>query len=190
MKEVEKREMRITKKKIALIALILTLAATNATLAVMYLQKDVSITGGVATQGAIEIYQADGTTPLTTLDFPLFTADPSTHTVTFYVENTGNVATVVYWDISNTNPADWAKDLSEESYIFTETGNPKYRFSINKQVVPDASTGLWKPSVTPGNGITLDVGQNAELTIDLMHFTDVNTPGTFSFTLSFFANDA
>ena len=111
MKEVEKREMRITKKKIALIALILTLAATNATLAVMYLQKDVSITGGVATQGSIEVYQADGTTPLTTFDFPLFTANPPhTHTVTFYVENTGNVATVVFscCDCKGTLPSEKA----------------------------------------------------------------------------------
>jgi hypothetical protein len=65
-------KMHLSRKTIAVIALVIILAATNVALALLYMTKNVNLTGGVSAVGAIEIYQEDGVTPLTSHDFPLF----------------------------------------------------------------------------------------------------------------------
>ena len=182
--------MQLSKKRIAIIVLILTLVATNAALAYQYMNRDVAISGGVATSGAIAVYNQDRETPLTSVDFPDFTAyPPHTHNQVFFVNNTGNVAVNVYWYISYGNPNNWSIESGGQAYIFTESAQTKYRFSINNHVLPDGSqgTGVWNPDPTGTQTLTIGVGQGTKLSIDLIHYLAVNTPGTFSFVLSFYA---
>ena len=125
------------------------------------------------------------------IDFPLFTANPPhSHAQWFFINNTGNLPVVVYWDISNCIPNSWSKGVDGNAYIFSENGDSKYRFLINKQVVPDGSTGIWRPDLSSIHGLSIGVGQGAKLSIDLLHYVEVDTPGAFSFVLSFYAYDA
>lgn len=183
--------MHLTKKYTAVIAILLVLFAANAALAIMYLNKDVAISGGVASTGSIALYKENGETTLTSIDFPVFTANPPhSHSQWFFINNTGNMPIVVYWDISNCIPNNWSKDLDGNAYVFSENGDSKFRFSINKTIVPDGSTGFWKPGLSSLNGLAIGVGQAAKLNIDLLHYVNVTMPGTFSFVLSFYAYDA
>jgi hypothetical protein len=182
--------VHLSKKRIAVIALLITLIATNVALAVIYMNKDVTISGGVASSGAIAIYQADGQTEMTSINFPLFQGTQQSATQFFFVNNTGNLPVVVYWSISNCVPNNWAIESGGQAYVYTENAQSKYRFSINKQVLPDGSpgSGVWNPDPTGTEVITIGVGQGAKLSIDLTHYVAVNTPGTFSFVLSFYAS--
>jgi len=65
--------MKLSKKQLALIALVIVLVISNIAFAVLYMTRDVTITGGVSTVGSIEVYKDDGTTLLTSIDFPNFT---------------------------------------------------------------------------------------------------------------------
>ena len=184
------RKVHLSKKRIAIIVLILTLVATNVALAYQYMNRDVAISGGVATSGAIAVYNLNGVTPLTSVDFPDFTADePHSYNQVFFFNNTGNVAVNVYWYISIGNPNNWSIEPGGQAYIFTESAQTKYRFSINNHVLPDGSqgTGVWNPDPTGTQVLTIGVRQGAKFSIDLLHYVAVNTPGDFSFTLSFYA---
>jgi len=180
--------VHLSKKRIAIIALLLTLGVTNVALAYLYMNKDVTISGGVASSGAIAIYQADGQTEMTSINFPLFQGAQQSATRFFFVNNTGNVPVNVYWYISNGNPNNWLIESGGQAYIYTESAQTKYRFSINNQVLPDGTpgTGLWNPDPTGTQVVTIGVGQGAKFSIDLSH-PAVNTPETFSFVLSFYA---
>lgn len=182
----------MSKKRVAIIALLLTLGVTNVALAVMYLNKDVTISGGVASSGAIAIYQADGQTEMTSIAFDPFQGTQQSATQFFFVNNTGNVPVAVYWRISNCNPDNWAIESGGQAYRYAENDQSKFRFSINNQVFPDGTpgVGLWNPDPTGTEVVTLGVGQGAKFGIDLVHYVEVNTPGTFSFILSFYPKDA
>jgi hypothetical protein len=94
----------LNKKLIAVIALILTLVSTNVVLAVLYMSRDVTVTGGVAASGTIAIYKDVGQTELTSLDIPEFQGTTQSSNTYFWVGNTGNMPVAVYWDISIANP--------------------------------------------------------------------------------------
>jgi len=181
--------VHLNKKRIAIIVIVIILIATNVALAYLYMNKDVAISGGVASEGAIAIFQEDGQTEMTSISFPLFQGTQQTGTRFLFVNNTGNVPVNVYWSISNTNPNNWSIEPGGQAYIYTESAQTKYRFSINNQVSPDGSpgSGLWNPDPTGTQTLTIGVGQGTKLSIDLIHYLAVNTPGTFSFVLSFYA---
>jgi hypothetical protein len=186
----EVKKVHLSKKRIAIIGFIITLITTNVALAYMYMNKDVMISGGVKASGAIAIYQEDGVTELTDLNFPLF--EGSTHSASrfFFLKNTGNLPVNVYWSISSSNPAFWSLESGGQAYVYTEETQTKFRFSINKQILPNGNPGngeIWYPDPTGTQFLTIDVGQSAKLAMDLLHYTAVNTPSTFSFVLSFYA---
>lgn len=181
--------MKLSKRQIAIVALILTLASTNVALAAVYMNRDVMITGGVASSGTIEIYEEDGQTIMNSIAYPLFQGSTNTYNHFFWVKNIGNLPVAVYWNISNANPSSWSIESGAQAYIFTENSQTKYRFVINDKILPDGSqgSGVWNPDPTGTQAVTLGVGQGAEYSIDLLHYTTVSTPGTFSFVLSFYA---
>ena len=182
--------MNLNKKRIAILALILALVATNVSFAYMYMNKDVTISGGVKTTGAIAVYKEDGVTELATIAIPLFEGSTHSNTTMFYIKNTGNVPVDVYWLMSSSEPAQWTIEGGGAAYIFTESSQTKYRLSLNKQILPDGSSGggtLWNPDPSGTQFFTIGVGQSAKLAMDLVHYVAVNSPGTFSFVLSFYA---
>ncbi len=181
----------MNKKQWAIIALILALVATNVTVAALFMNRDVTISGGVRTEGAIQVYDETGEAVMTTYDFPEFTSTSgTTYSKQFFVNNTGNVPVFVYWDIFNPIPASWSVAEGEDYYIFQENSNMKFRFTINKVDVPVGGTGYWQPTYSTGHGVSLGVGQGGKFSIDLYYNTTVNTAGDFSFVLSFSAHDA
>ena len=183
--------MQITKKLLATAALILTLSSTTIAFAVLYMNKDVTVSGGVAASGTIAIYKEDGTTEMTTIPIPLFQGATNTNTTFFWIKNIGNMPVAVYWNISNAAPNSWTIDIpgGGQAYLFTETTQTKYRLTIDNILNPDGSggTGVWNPDPTGNQAVNLNAGQTAKFALELLHYQDVNTPGTFSFVLSFYA---
>jgi hypothetical protein len=176
--------MQFSKKNIAIVALVLILAASNIAFAVLYMTKNVSISGGVATAGAIEIYDSDGTTPLTSYDFPLFTGGTSQgFTRNFFVNNTGNTPVYVYWNISSSSIT-WAVHVN--GYDHMENG-VKYSFII---INPDTMYG-WSPNDFPTpEALYLGVGEGQLRQIGLYYSGEPNTAETFTLVMSFYAQDA
>lgn len=187
----ENGEMQLTKKLVAIVALILTLSSTTVAFAVLYMNKDVTVSGGVAASGTIAIYKEDGITEMTSIPIPLFQGTSHTNTTFFWVKNIGNMPVAVYWNISNADPNNWAIDVpgGSQAYTFTETAQTKYRLTIDNILNPDSTpgTGVWNPDPTGNQVVNLNAGQTAKFAMDLLHYQAVNTAGTFSFVLSFYA---
>ncbi len=183
--------MHLNKKQWAIIALILALIATNVTVAALFMNRDVTISGGVRTEGAIQVYDETGETVMTTYDFPEFTSTSgNTYSKQFFVNNTGNAPVVVYWGIFNPIPTSWSIPEHENYYILQEDNNMKFQFTIYKTDIPGGSTGYWQPTYSTGHGVSLGVGQGGKFSIDLLYNRTINTAGDFSFLLSFSAYDA
>jgi hypothetical protein len=90
--------MRLSKKQLAIIALVICLASSSVTYAVLFMARHVDFSGGIiATEGTIEVYDDDGTTPLTAYDFSLFTGGIADYKYkAFFINNTGTVPVYVY----------------------------------------------------------------------------------------------
>jgi hypothetical protein len=183
--------MHPSKRQIAIFAVIVALATANIAMAAFYMNRDVTVSGGVKSSGTIEIYKDDGQTVMTSVPIPLFEGGTHSNTTYFWVNNTGNMPVAVYWNISFGAPNSWAIDMDTggQAYVFTETSQIKYRLSINNKINPDGSqgTGTWNPDPTGTQAVNIGVGQGAKFSMDLIHYVAVNTPGTFSFVLSFYA---
>jgi len=154
------------------------------------MNRDVTISGGVAASGTISILKEDQQTEMTTIQIPEFQGTTHSNTTYFWVKNTGNLPVAVYWLISNCHPDSWAIESGGQAYRYMESAETKFRFSINNQINPDGTTGsgLWNPDPNGNQVVLLNPGQDAKFAIDVLHYyQDVNTPGTFSFTLSFYA---
>ncbi len=174
--------MKLSKKHLALIALVAILVVTNITFAVLYLTKNVHFTGGVSVIGSIEVFDDDGTTLLTDIDFDNFTGGVGlTRWQTFFINNTGNQPVYVYWNISSSSIT-WEMHVSGLSYLHNETGEIKYVLSIT-----NATYDLWAPET---QGVLIDVNERAEFTFNLEYTANVNTAEIFDFTVSFNAEDA
>ncbi len=183
------RKIHLSRKQWAIVAVIIALVATNITLAYEYMNKDVTISGGVKTVGAIAVYKEDGITELTTIAIPLFEGSTQTNTTMFYIKNTGNVQANVYWLMSSSSPAQWSIESGGAGYLYKENSADKYRLSVNKQILPDGSPGggaVWAPDPAGTQFFVIGPGQSAKVAMDLVHYMAVNTPGTFSFVLSFY----
>jgi len=172
--------MKLSKKKLALIALVVALAIGNITLAILYVTRDVDITGGVSVIGSIEVYQDDGTTLLTNIDFDNFTGGVlQTYSTTFFINNTGNQPVYVYWNISTSSIA-WFKGGA--GYQYNEAATTKYTFSIH-----NATADYWTPD-TEARILLVDQAVSEE--IGFYYSGDPKTAETFSFTVTFYAEDA
>jgi fermentation-respiration switch protein FrsA (DUF1100 family) len=177
--------MQFSKKNLAIIGLVIILAATNVAFAVLYMTKNVNISGGVATVGAIEVYGADGVTPLLSYGFPLFTGGTyQVFTTDFFINNTGNVAVYVDWNISSSSIT-WTAWAS--GYGHMEDSVYKYDFSIYNPDLGDH----WAPNdYTYPEYLWLSPGQGQRLQIYFTYYGSPNTPETFTLVMSFYAWDA
>ncbi len=185
----EKSKMQLSKRQITALGLALTLTVINIAVATVYMNKDVMVTGGVATSGTIEVYEEDGTTIMNSIAMPQFQGTTQTINHFFWVKNTGNVPVAVYWNISSGNPNSWSIDTDTQIYLYRENSQTKFNLAISKQTDPSGITwsGSWDPDPTGNQVVSLGTGQTAEFALTVAHITAVNTPGTFSFVLSFYA---
>ena len=172
--------MRLSKKRLALIALVVALAIGNITFAILYMTRDVNITGGVSKVGSIEVYQDDGVTVLTSFDFPNFTGGVARiELFWFFINNTGNQPVYVYWNIS-TSSISWTN--MSTGYIHEESAITKYSFTIF-----NGTSEYWVPDT---EARIIPVGQAVHERMRLWYFGEPSTAETFSFTVTFYAKDA
>jgi hypothetical protein len=179
--------MNLSKKQLlGIVVLLIVLTSTSVTLAILYMTKSVDITGGVSVEGAIEVYHEDGVTPMTSIDFPLFTGGTSaTYFEYFFMNNTGNQPVYVYWNISSTNLPGTLSAMST-GYNYQEDVTTKYRFKIWRTI-----GGEWAPNdyITPG--VTyLAVDEGMQMMFNNTYLGEPNTAETFVMTISFYAEDA
>lgn len=172
----------------AIVALVVILAITNVSLAVLYMTKNVNISGGVQTVGAIEVYDEDGVTLLTSYDFPLWNpGEAGILTKTFFINNTGSVDVYVYWNISSSSIV-WTGDLTGEGYEHIEGTDVKYAFRMYKGY---AGTTIWRPDAefTTPNYRSVEVGIGRTATMELEYSGIPATAETFTFVISLYARD-
>jgi hypothetical protein len=180
--------MRISKKYLPFIALVVVLAIANITLAVLYMTRDVNITGGVSVVGSIEVYDEDGVTILTNYEFPNFTGgEPATSVKNFFINNTGNQPVYIYWNITSSS-VNWTANVN--GYVGFESAVHKYNFFIATSWSPDPFD-YWVPNdySTP-EALFLDVGEGKELQIRHQYTGEPNTAELYSLTMRFYAEDA
>ncbi len=80
--------MKLSKKHLALIALVIVLVISNIAFAVLYMTRSVDFTGGVSVVGDLEVFKDDGTTLLTSFDFTNFTGGVAKgYTLPFFINN-------------------------------------------------------------------------------------------------------
>jgi len=176
----EEQKTKLSKKQIALIALAAILVVSNIAFAVLYMTKHVEITGGVETYGAIEVYDDDGVTPLTSIDFPNFTGGiEGWQSKWFFINNTGTSPVYVYWNISASSIA-WT--YYSNGYKHVEDTTNKYYLMIR-----NATSDYW---TCESEARMLDVGQGIHEEIILMYNGDPVTAELFSVTVAFTAKDA
>ena len=183
------KKIALGKKKAGLLVAAIVLITTNIAFAVLYMTKPVTITGGVKSVGAIEIYNQAGTEIINTFAFEQFDPGVSdTNNMFFNIKNTGNVPVYVYWEITSPT-ATWT--ATGNQYRCDEQGVPKYYMFINKQYDP---YGTWapNPSSVPvaDKRILINSGQSASLAMQLDYTGNVNTPEALSVTVSFTAQSS
>jgi hypothetical protein len=176
--------MKLSKKQLALIALVVVLAISNIAFAVLYETRNVDFTGGVSVIGDIEVFRDDGTTVLTSFDFPNFTGGVAyTHQLDFFINNTGNQPLYVYWNIStSTSTSSVAWSIQIDHYRGYEAAAHKYSFSIY-----NGTSDFWTPDT---EARMIPVGQRIQERFELMYIGDPATAETFSLTVTFYARDA
>lgn len=179
--------MQFSRKTIAIIALVIILAASNVAFAVLYMTKNVNITGGVSAVGAIEIYQEDGVTPLTSYDFPLFTGGTAgPQYLDFFVNNTGNQPVYVTWNISASSIS-W--EIALDGHRHWENSVIKYWCQLYREEIPGS---YWYPYTTgtPQETVFLAVGAGIKIRLWLTYTGQPATAETFSLVISFYAKDS
>ena len=179
--------MKISKNQLTvLLGTILLLAISNIAVALYFMSRDVDITGGVDTYGAIEVYDSDGVTEMTAYDFPNFTGgDSETQFKTFFINNTGNQPVYVYWNISDSS-LEWT--TTEFGYIHVVGLETKYEFNI--QTSWPSSIEYWSPNeYTTPEALVIPVDGGVELRIFHQYYGSPKTAETYSLTMSFYAFD-
>lgn len=179
--------MQFSKKNLAIIALVIILAASNVAFAVLYMTKNLNITGGVATMGAIMVYSDDGITPLTDFDFPLATPGVGlSYTLHFFINNTGNSPVYVYYNISSSSIG-WTPD----SYGYTHQEGGYTKYYLRPLIWYPAYGDYWSPrEILPPESVFLNTGYGREVELEYMYSGIPNTAETFSFVFTFYAENA
>lgn len=169
-----------------LITLVAILVISNLGFAILYMTKNVNISGGVQALGAIEVYDEDGVTPLTSYDFSLFTpGEAGVLNKTFFINNTGSVDLYVKWNISSSSIV-WTGDLPGEGYEHIEGTDVKYSFRMYKGY---PGTNIWRPDApfTTPNYRSVEVGIGRIVSMELEYSGIPATAGTFTFVISLYA---
>ena len=174
----------MNKKILGLIICLITLLGINVGLAILYMQKNVTLTGGVTVFGDITVYGPDGISELTLFDFPIFNGgEPGGWFSTFFVNNTGTQQVTVYWNISSSTIS-WEKDAIIDIYNHPEDTVNKYFFYVAENPSP---IDYWIPDT---EGIVIDAGEGIEFAFSLGYYGEPITAETFELVASFYAYDA
>jgi hypothetical protein len=165
--------------------LAIVLVISNLLFAVLHLSKQTHAYGELLVEGEIEVYDADGVTPILGYGFPLFSGGAE-HTFhqSFFINNTGTKPVDVYWNISASSIL-WqlTGSLHQYAYDHHEDGIWKYSLGIRKDV--EVSPQYWQPNQ---EGILLAVSEGVRLQFELYYTGTPNTAETFTLTVSFHAN--
>lgn len=148
--------------------------------------KDVTVTGGVTAVGEIAVYEGDGATPLTSIAFSNFTGlQASVREYWFMINNTGPLPVEVYWNISSSTLSPWIPTSS--GYTYQEDSVDKYQIYLMEW----PSANHWSPNdwTTPEN-VSFAVGEGRGMHIKCFYTGYPNTAELFTFTMSFYAQDA
>ena len=182
----KERKMHLSRKHLAIIVLATILVVTNIAFAVLYMTKNLNISGGVQTVGAIEVYDSDGVTPLTSYDFPRWNpGEGGTLTKKLFINNTGNVPVYVYWNISSSSIV-WTGDSTATCYEHIEGIDIKYTFRMYKTY-----GDIFKPDAefTTPSYRNVDIGIGREVNMELVYSGIPATAETFTFVVTFYARD-
>jgi hypothetical protein len=180
--------MKFSKKQLVIIAVVAILAIANVALAVLYMTRNVDISGGVSVIGDIEVYEDDGTTTLTSFDFPNFTgAIGEVKYLYFFVNNTGNVPVYVYWNISASSLVGWTPTAS--GYQYNESSVQKYAYYMQSSWSP--SIDYWAPNDhSSPESLYLGVGEGNYCRVHHAYTGSPITDEVYTLTMSFYAEDA
>lgn len=160
--------------------MVIVLVISNITFAVLYVTRNVDITGGVSVVGDIQVYEADGVTVLESFTFDNFTGRvDDEYTYPFIINNTGNQPLYVYWNIT-TSSLNWTKLGVGYSHLHNVT--TIYSFSIY-----NASVDYWMPET---GARILEVDEAISETFSLLYTGEYTPAETFSLTVTFYARDA
>jgi hypothetical protein len=150
--------------------------------AALHFSKQTHAFGELLVEGEIQVYDADGVTPILGYGFPLFSggAEHAFHQ-SFFINNTGTKPVDVYWNVSASSIL-WQLTGSLHQYVYDhyEDGIWKYSLGINKD--GDVSPQYWQPNQ---EGILLGVGEGVRLRFELYYTGTPNTAETFTVTISF-----
>ena len=164
--------------------IIIVLIISSTVFPALYFTKNVDAGNGISVDGAIEVYDSDGVSPLTNNDFPLFTGGTAeTFLKDFFINNTGNQPISVYWNVSTSSiPWEIRTTPYRDAYDCYEDNIWKYSFGIRQDFA--ASADYWYPD---GEGVFLGVGEGIKLRLELYYTGEPNTAETFTMTISFYA---
>jgi len=173
-------------KHLIVIGVIFILVCTNAVIATLYMTRDVTITAGVSVVGAIQVYNTDGVTPLTSLAFGNWTGGVSSFFWKyFFVNNTGNQVIYARWNISSSSIT-WVNDT--HSYLHYESTVNKYQLYITYQ--PLSPIVYWDPRESNSTALSIGVGNGKGFVLYLSYMGVPVTAESFSVTVTFYADSA
>lgn len=162
---------------VILILLICTTAS-----AVFSLVDQAEATNQIVAFGEIELYCEDGSTRMTSYNFPQFSGGmPGVCSKWFYVRNVGKQPVQISWRLSESS-IPWIMSTKQNwiGYDYYETNICKYTFGIHS----NRSGEYLAPKE---KSIFLDVEDEAKLCFELTYTGKPNTAELFSLTVSFCA---
>lgn len=163
------------------------LGISNVTLALLYISRDVDITGGVDVVGSIEVFDEDGVTVLTNYTFDNFTGGEAAGSMKyFYINNTGNQPVYITWNISSSSLS-WDPVLTGYSHSVSVV--QKYSFMVQTDLgsgwINLAPNDYASPTV-----VFMPAGNREQFRFNLQYTGDVNTAEIFTLTVTFYAQDS
>lgn len=166
------------------IKIIVALTISSVLLAALCFSKQAQATNKVVAIGEIKLYHEDGSTQMTSYNFPLFTGGtPGTYAKWFVVRNTGKQPVHISWSLTASSIA-WSRITRHNSkgYDHNEGGIKKYTFRILQDTrKPDAYIPPEQKT------ILLKGGDSKKLCFELSYSGKPNTAEKFTLTVSFYA---
>ena len=169
------------------IKLILALIISSLILATLYSTKQAQATNKIVTVGEITLYHENGSTQMTSYNFPLFTGGtPETYSKWFFIKNTGKQPLQISWSITASSiPWNTKAKHHPNGYDHYEGKIYKYSFRIRQDSKKQGDYLAPEKEKIHING-----GKEAKLRFELTYTGKPNTPETFTLTVSFTATKA
>jgi hypothetical protein len=159
----------------------ITLTILTAITATLFLTQQANACSNLKTSGDIKVYDENGKTELTTIQFQLFTpGKQDTQQKTFTIQNTAKTPTHVSWSITKTSIT-WQPTTkpNQPGYTHTQNGTQKYTLNLlqNKPQHP-------KYLNPTENTLQLNKAETTKLTLTLTYTGKPTTPETFTLTIT------